>query len=153
MLSNANGMEGLIAGQSLDIYMKKNSTIREIETMHLLKTGALFSLCFNLLLNVKKLNVKKKKDLKIIGDTIGKIFQVTDDMLDRWGNEQKVGKKIQKDSHKANIAYKFNRTDCTRHLRLIQNRNYKAMQSFFYKKREHLLYMSSLVNFIVNRTK
>ena len=153
MLSNANGMEGLIAGQSLDIYMKKNSTIREIETMHLLKTGALFSLCFNLLLNVKKLNVKKKKDLKIIGDTIGKIFQVTDDMLDRWGNEQKVGKKIQKDSQKANIAYKFNRTECNRHLRLIQNKNYKAMQNFFNKKREPLLYMSSLVNFIVNRTK
>ena len=56
MLSKANGMQGLIAGQSMDIYMKKNSTIKDIEKMHHLKTGALFSLCFNLLLNVKKLN-------------------------------------------------------------------------------------------------
>ena len=38
----------------------------------------------------------KKRELKKIGDTIGKIFQVTDDMLDRWGNEKKVGKKIKK---------------------------------------------------------
>ena len=60
---------------------------------------------------------------------------------------------IKKDSQKANIAYKLNRIECTRHLRLIQNRNYKAMQNFFNKKREPLLYMSSLVNFIVNRIK
>ena len=31
MLSKANGLEGLIAGQSLDIYMKKNSNIKDIE--------------------------------------------------------------------------------------------------------------------------
>ena len=153
MLSKANGMQGLIAGQSMDIYMKKNSTIKDIETMHLLKTGALFSLCFNLLLTVKKLNLNKKRELKKIGDTIGKIFQVTDDMLDRWGNEKKVGKKIKKDSQKANIAYKLNRNESIKYLKLIQNRNYKAMQNFFNKKREPLLYMSSLVNFIVNRIK
>ena len=64
-----------------------------------------------------------------------------------------VGKKIKKDSQKANIAYKLNRTECIKYLKLIQNRNYKAMQNFFNKKREPLLYMSSLVNFIVNRIK
>ena len=70
MLSKANGLEGLIAGQSLDIYMKKKSSVKDIETMYLLKTGALFSLCFNLLLTAKKLNAQKSKDLKIIGDMI-----------------------------------------------------------------------------------
>ena len=89
MLSRANGLEGLIAGQSLDIYMKKKSSVKDIETMYLLKTGALFSVCFNLLLTVKKMSAQKRKDLKVIGDTIGKIFQVTDDMLDRWGDEKK----------------------------------------------------------------
>ena len=131
MLSKANGMEGLIAGQSLDIYMKKNSTIKQIEEMYLLKTGALFSLCFNLLLNVKNLNVSKKRELKIIGNTIGKIFQVTDDMLDRWGNEREVGKKIKKDSKKASIAYKLSRIECSKYLKQIQNKNYKTMEKFF----------------------
>ena len=153
MLSKANGMEGLIAGQSLDIYMKKNSTIKQIEEMYLLKTGALFSLCFNLLLNVKNLNVSKKKELKIIGNTIGKIFQVTDDMLDRWGNEREVGKKIKKDSKKASIAYKLSRIECLKYLKQIQNKNYKTMEKFFGTNKEALLYMSSLVNFIVNRVK
>ena len=153
MLSKANGMEGLIAGQSLDIYMKKNSTIKQIEEMYLLKTGALFSLCFNLLLNVKNLNVSKKRELKIIGNTIGKIFQITDDMLDRWGNEREVGKKIKKDSKKASIAYKLNRIECTKYLKQIQNKNYKTMEKFFGTNKEALLYMSSLVNFIVNRVK
>ena len=153
MLSKANGMEGLIAGQSLDIYMKKNSTIKQIEEMYLLKTGALFSLCFNLLLNVKNLNVSKKRELKIIGNTIGKIFQVTDDMLDRWGNEREVGKKIKKDSKKASIAYKLSPIECSKYLKQIQNKNYKTMEKFFGTNKEALLYMSSLVNFIVNRVK
>ena len=153
MLSKANGMEGLIAGQSLDIYMKKNSTIKQIEDMYLLKTGALFSLCFNLLLNVKNLNARKKRELKIIGSTIGKIFQITDDMLDRWGNEREVGKKIKKDSQKASIAYKLSRVECKKYLKQIQNKNYKTMKNFFGTSKEALLYMSSLVNFIVNRVK
>ena len=153
MLTKANGMEGLIAGQSLDIYMIKNSTIKQIEEMYLLKTGALFSLCFNLLLNVKNLNVIKKRELKIIGNTIGKIFQVTDDMLDRWGNEREVGKKIKKDSKKASIAYKLSPIECSKYLKQIQNKNYKTMEKFFGTNKEALLYMSSLVNFIVNRVK
>jgi geranylgeranyl pyrophosphate synthase len=153
MLSKANGMEGLIAGQSLDIFMKKNSTIKQIEEMYLLKTGALFSLCFKLLLNVKNLNVSKKRELKIIGNTIGKIFQVTDDMLDRWGNEREVGKKIKKDSKKASIAYKLSPIECSKYLKQIQNKNYKTMEKFFGTNKEALLYMSSLVNFIVNRVK
>ena len=153
MLSKANGLEGLIAGQSLDIYMKKKSSVKDIETMYLLKTGALFSLCFNLLLTVKKLNAQKGKDLKVIGDTIGKIFQVTDDMLDRWGDEKKVGKKINKDSKKANIAYKLNRLDCLKYLHDIKNKNFKALQSFFSKDNNSLTYLSSLVDYIANRVK
>ena len=153
MLSKANGLEGLIAGQSLDIYMKKKSTVKDIEKMYLLKTGALFSLCFNLLLNVKNLSIKKKKELKLIGEKIGKIFQVTDDMLDRWGDEKKVGKKINKDSQKANIAYRFSREECLKYLRQIQNTNYKVLQKFFDSSKEGLDYMSSLVDFIVNRVK
>ena len=153
MLSKANGLEGLIAGQSLDIYMKKKSNVKDIETMYLLKTGALFSLCFNLLLTVKKLNTQKAKDLKVIGETIGKIFQVTDDMLDRWGDEKKVGKKINKDSKKANIAYKFNHQDCLKYLHNIKNKNFKALKSFFSDNNKSLVYVSSFVDFIANRVK
>ena len=153
MLSRANGLEGLIAGQSLDIYMKKQSSVKDIESMYLLKTGALFSVCFNLLLTVKKLSTQKRKDLKVIGDTIGKIFQVTDDMLDRWGDEKKVGKKINKDSKKANIAYKYNYNYCLKYLHQIQNKNYQALRKFFANNQQALVYMSSLVDFISNRVK
>lgn len=153
MLSKANGLEGLIAGQALDIYMKKNSTIKDIEKMYLLKTGALFSLCFNLLLNVKNLSLKKREELKLIGEKIGKIFQVTDDMLDRWGDEKKVGKKINKDSQKANIAYKLSRKECLKYLHKMQNKNYQVLQKFFNPNKEGLDYISSLVDFIVNRVK
>ena len=153
MLSKANGLEGLIAGQSLDIYMNKKTSIKDIEVMYSLKTGALFSLCFILLLIVKKLNVQKRKELKLIGDTIGKIFQVTDDMLDRWGDEKKVGKKINKDSKKANIAYKYNYKDSLKYLYHIQDKNYRSLKKFFSNNQQGLVYISSLVDFISNRVK
>ena len=153
MLSKANGLEGLIAGQSLDIYMNKKTSIKDIEVMYSLKTGALFSLCFNLLLSVKKLNVQKRKELKQIGDSIGKLFQVTDDMLDRWGDEKKVGKKINKDSKKANIAYKYNYKDSLKYLHRIQDKNYRSLKKFFSNNQQALVYISSLVDFISNRVK
>ena len=110
-------------------------------------------ICFNLFLSVKKMNAQRKKELKLIGDSIGKIFQVTDDMLDRWGDEKKVGKKINKDSKKANIAYKYNYKDCLKYLHQIQNKNYHALKKFFANNRQGLVYMSSLVDFISNRVK
>ena len=45
-------------------------------------------------------------------------------MLDRWGDEKKVGKKINKDSNKANIAYKFNHQACLTYLYKIQNKEF-----------------------------
>ena len=74
-------------------------------------------------------------------------------MLDRWGDEKKVGKKINKDSQKANIAYKFSRVECMKYMHQIQNKNYKVLQNFFDTSKEGLDYMSSLVDFIVNRVK
>ena len=68
-----------------------------------------------------KINLKRKRELNIIADTIGKIFQVTDDMLDRWGDE-KSRKKINKDSQKANIAYKFSQEECLKYLYQIQKK-------------------------------
>ena len=35
MLSRANGLEGLIAGQSLDIYMKKQSSVKDLSLIHI----------------------------------------------------------------------------------------------------------------------
>ena len=74
-------------------------------------------------------------------------------MLDRWGDEKKVGKKINKDSNKANIAYKFNHQACLTYLYKIQNKNFNALKKFFNSNPDGLSYISSLVDFISNRVK
>ena len=61
--------------------------------------------------------------------------------------------KINKDVSKANIAYKFNKKDCVKYLHKIQNKNFNALKKFFYKNNKGLVYMSSLVDFIINRVK
>jgi geranylgeranyl pyrophosphate synthase len=151
LLTRANGFNGLIAGQSLDIYMKKNSSLKEIEIMYAHKTGALFNLCFELPAQLIKLNLKQKKDLMVLGSSLGLIFQLTDDMLDRWGDEKKVGKKINKDSKKASIAYKLNYQDCCAYLNQVQIKNFKALHHFFIKDINAATYMSSFMDYIANR--
>ena len=58
-----------------------------------------------------------------------------------------------KDSKKANIAYKFKYDDCLKYLRQIQLKNYKSLQKLFHNNNEGLTYISSLVDFIVKRVK
>jgi geranylgeranyl pyrophosphate synthase len=151
LLTSANGFKGLIAGQSLDIYMKKNSSLKQIEVMYAHKTGALFNLCFELPAQFIKLNPSQKKDLKVLSNTLGLIFQLTDDMLDRWGDEKKVGKKINKDSKKASIAYKLNYQDCSAYLNQVQIQNFKALHRFFIKDINAATYMSSFMDYVANR--
>ncbi len=112
LLCQCSGLDGLISGQSLDLNMTKFSNLEKINKMHDLKTGALFKFCFVSLGILKNLNSKEIKLLEKISFEFGKIFQITDDMLDLNGSFKKVGKKLRKDKNKPNIAYKIGVDEC-----------------------------------------
>jgi len=112
LLCECSGLDGLISGQSLDLNMTKFSNLEKINKMHDLKTGALFKFCFVSLGILKNLNSKEIKLLEKISFEFGKIFQITDDMLDLNGSFKKVGKKLRKDKNKPNIAYKIGVDEC-----------------------------------------
>ena len=112
LLCECSGLDGLISGQSLDLNMTKYSNLENINKMHDLKTGALFKFCFVSLGILKNLNSKEIKLLEKISFEFGKIFQITDDMLDINGSFEKVGKTLRKDKNKPNIAYKIGLDEC-----------------------------------------
>jgi len=98
-LADAAGPEGMVYGQIMDMRYPINS-IEELNKMHFLKTGKMILLPIKLALIIA--NIKKDSpaynDFLNYGKNIGIAFQARDDLLDVIGDENKVGKKLKKDS-------------------------------------------------------
>ena len=92
-LTHASGVRGMILGQYLDISIENKSehsqsSIMELNRIHLLKTGALISASFIGPALLKNVSEQQKKNIQEIGLLLGYAFQVKDDILD---NQQDSG--------------------------------------------------------------
>ena len=150
-ISKCSGHSGIAGGQYLDLnFEKKNISIKNIEIMQIKKTGRLFSFCCMApAIMANKLNNLKK--MEKIGEKIGLLFQIVDDLIDLKGTSKKAGKKTKKDMKKGKatliraLGYK-NTVDYRDKLKLnIFNKIRK-----FGKKGENL---KGTINYIVNRSK
>ena len=96
-ISKSSGHEGIAGGQYYDLsFEKKKISLTKILNMQINKTGKLFSFCCAaplLILSKKKEFSKFKK----IGEDIGLLFQIADDLIDFRGDKNLAGKKTRKD--------------------------------------------------------
>ena len=150
-ISKCSGHSGIAGGQYLDLnFEKKSISIKNIEIMQIKKTGRLFSFCCMApAIMANKLNNLKK--MEKIGEKIGLLFQIVDDLIDFKGTSKKAGKKTKKDMKKGKatliraLGYK-NTVDYRDKLKLnIFNKIRK-----FGKKGENL---KGTINYIVNRSR
>ena len=150
-ISRCSGHSGIAGGQYLDLnFEKKSISIKNIEIMQIKKTGRLFSFCCMApAIMANKLNNLKK--MEKIGEKIGLLFQIVDDLIDLKGTSKKAGKKTKKDMKKGKatliraLGYK-NTVDYRDKLKLnIFNKIRK-----FGKKGENL---KGTINYIVNRSR
>ena len=150
-ISKCSGHSGIAGGQYLDLnFEKKSISIKNIEIMQIKKTGRLFSFCCMApAIMANKLNNLKK--MEKIGEKIGLLFQIVDDLIDLKGTSKKAGKKTKKDMKKGKatliraLGYK-NTVDYRDKLKLnIFNKIRK-----FGKKGENL---KETINYIVNRSR
>jgi geranylgeranyl pyrophosphate synthase len=99
-LASASGYTGIAGGQFLDLKFEKMSVTKDlIINMQNKKTGELISFCTEsaaILLGKQK----ERSFLKKIGLDIGLLFQVTDDLLDIFGDSKKIGKPTRRDKQK-----------------------------------------------------
>ncbi len=81
-------------GQQLDMnYEKeKNVAVSDYLKMIGLKTAALFSASLQMGAMIAMASDKDIKRMKIFGENVGLLFQLQDDVLDVFGQQQKVGK-------------------------------------------------------------
>ena len=106
IICKSAGITGMIGGQCIDLYSENKSIdLDTLKSMHAKKTGALITASLitgAILSEADEVNIKSIMEF---GDLIGLAFQVTDDILDVSGSEEKLGKSINKDVkfHKSNF--------------------------------------------------
>ncbi len=82
-LSNSAGVVGMVGGQSIDMYAKReNLDLSEIEHLHNLKTGELIKVAALGSAILCGANAKKQKEIGTYAMKLGLAFQVKDDVLD-----------------------------------------------------------------------
>jgi len=102
----AAGPYGMIEGQMQDIQAEqKKLTLKELEKLHRLKTGALIEASVFAGATISKTTDDKKKLLKKYAENIGLAFQVTDDVLNVKGNPDRMGKAVGTDLERQKNTY------------------------------------------------
>jgi farnesyl diphosphate synthase len=100
-LAFCSGHSGIAGGQELDLsFEKKEKTFNQIIKMQRKKTGKLFNFCCLSAGIISKKNNKIKKELGILGEEIGLLFQLADDFIDISSSTKLAGKSIRKDAKK-----------------------------------------------------
>ncbi|MCK5586859.1 polyprenyl synthetase family protein [Candidatus Bipolaricaulota bacterium] len=101
-----DAIRDLVDGQSLDLdFESRWVTPSEYRAMILLKTGALFRCAFELAGIVAAVPSEMIKRLASFGEELGIAFQVRDDLLGVWGDEDQLGRPVGADLRKRKKAY------------------------------------------------
>ena len=97
--SNAIGIEGMAKGQALDIEnTNKNISLDELKTMHRFKTGALINTACLMVVLASNNHDKNTLDrIDAYSKSIGLMFQIKDDILDKEASQEALGKTPGKD--------------------------------------------------------
>lgn len=112
-LSKAIGAKGMAEGQALDMYWSDDAllnqsenqpTLEDLQNMHRLKTGQLFTACIDMCLIASE-NKSFVIALRKFAHHIGIAFQIQDDILDVIGNSAKIGKKVGSDQQANKLTY------------------------------------------------
>lgn len=100
-LSHASGAKGMVNGQFLDMNLDTHfdkHNLSHITTMHQQKTGALITAsCIMGAILANHQNSDSIKNAQIIGELIGTLFQIQDDILDITQSTHTLGKTAGKD--------------------------------------------------------
>ncbi len=105
----AGASDGMIAGQMLDLYAEKlpentdkENLIKHIEEM---KTGRLISYACEAGAILGRANATQRQALATYARGIGIAFQIADDILDIEGEQELVGKTLNKDNTQGKVTF------------------------------------------------
>ncbi|UDI78202.1 polyprenyl synthetase family protein [Staphylococcus taiwanensis] len=103
-LAHDSGHLGMVGGQTLDMQSENTPVdLATLEKIHKAKTGALLKFAILSAADIAKANTTILKALDEFSEHLGLMFQIKDDLLDVYGDESKLGKKVGSDleNHKS----------------------------------------------------
>jgi len=106
LIAGAAGYQGMVGGQMLDLLAEgRKVTLKELETIHRLKTGALITASVKAGALIGGGNRAEVAALTGYGEKFGLAFQVTDDLLDVEGEAAEMGKATGMDAQRHKATY------------------------------------------------
>ena len=151
LLSESSGHSGVAGGQFLDLsYEKIKKNKKQIIDMQIKKTGKLFSFCCvaPIIMSGKTRYLNK---FNKIGNEIGLLFQIADDLIDLSGKTSSVGKKTKKDLKmgKATLISLLGTNNTIKYANNLKLKIFKSLKIFGKKGDD----FRETINYILNRTK
>ncbi|WP_298864604.1 polyprenyl synthetase family protein [uncultured Gimesia sp.] len=106
-LANAAGAVGMVGGQVADLESEHQNqpTLETLEAIHRRKTGRLICSALTMGARIGGADAVTLEKLETYGTCIGLAFQITDDLLDLTGDEEKMGKGVRKDAEHGKLTY------------------------------------------------
>ena len=95
ILTRAIGPQGLCAGQDMDLHAGKDRA--GVEREQDLKTGVLFVAAMEMLAAIRNVEASELDHMTAFARQLGRVFQSYDDLLDRVGDQQALGKDTGRD--------------------------------------------------------
>ncbi|MFI3225846.1 MAG: farnesyl diphosphate synthase [Clostridia bacterium] len=148
-ISKSTGVLGMISGQVFDID-DNVSNICELQKIHSLKTGKLIKCaCVSgvILGGGTDEQIKSAEDFAM---NLGIAFQIRDDMLDVYGDSEKLGKPVGSDENNKKVTYTsiFSKDECQK---MVEEYTQNAINSIgIFKNTE---FLKNLALSLVNREK
>lgn len=96
-LARKIGKDGLALGQMMDLYPQADASAADVEQCEQLKTGTLLSFCVEAATLIAGCEGEARDRLIRFSDKLGLAFQIRDDILDRVGSAEAMGKRVRKD--------------------------------------------------------
>jgi len=103
----SDAADGMMMGQWMDCEAETGrfNTQPEVDQIQILKTGRIFMAAANFGMILGDTGVDERAAIQKFIDAMGLCFQITDDILDVIGDEDKVGKTLRKDRARNKATY------------------------------------------------
>ena len=152
LLTDACGYKGMVLGQELDITADAIHADEEfIKKMHYLKTGKLIEISLVLgFLGWERFSEDNDLIYKL-GKSIGVGFQIVDDYLDEFGNQNEIGKPVGSDlkNKKINILSILNEEECSKLISENHTESVEIAKKIFDKENDRDIF--KIIDYIYQR--
>lgn len=149
LLAENAGVGGMLGGQVLDLkYEIGNPTVKELLTVHKMKTGAIIAAACIMGCIAAGADSAKIAAASRFAYYIGIAFQIKDDILDVVGSSEKLGKPIgsDADNNKTTYVTKVGLTKAQSDVELLTQKGLKELEVF-----EDSEFISMLADRLINR--